>query len=174
MIMFCSGCNKQPLPSNLDHIDTPALEEMIKEVGLSWKIVEKGSWGVGRTFFECVNEDNLSIATISVAKEENKTVLQFSFFSTTELSTPLPAKDWEKVFQLASILYGGFDDETQFYQTFLNTCEEAEFIERIVDNNKESIRWRNSINDINCFVGFDILNTNSDSEASELFAIFLS
>ena len=162
------------MPSNIDNIDTHALEDIIEEIGLSWKIVKKDSWGEGRVLFECVNEDNLSIATISTAIEDNKKVLQLSFFSTTEITAPLPNEDLEKVFQLASVLYGGFDEEDQFYQNFLSTNEETEFIERVLEDDKESIRWQNSINDIDCFVGYRNLESDAETQTPELIAIILS
>lgn len=175
--VLCCGCSKQQLPMPIYPLDMTTVETALAEVELPWTIINEEAWGEGRILYELCNEENKGIAFISSAEDDNTRALQLSFFSSTELYASLPVEDWDKVVRLATIFYGGFENEGQVYDVFQKTYNELALVDEVpnaVPKDQERIRWKNEVNNINCFIGLCRKDIDSDSPTTELVTIYFS
>lgn len=158
-------------------LDATTIETALEEVGLTWKITSSEEWGKGRILYELCGTDEKGIATISSIGDGETRVLQINFFSSTAIDSSLAESEWEKAIRLATLLYGGFEDVEQVYRVFQDTYDEIAVIDDIPGTNSKDqkrIRWKNKMNDINCFVGFSQTGLNTETPETEIVSIFFS
>ncbi|MDD3251647.1 MAG: hypothetical protein PHV18_03705 [Lachnospiraceae bacterium] len=175
-VSLCTGCRKQALPAPSYPLDAGTIEAALERLDLPWTITNRVDWGEGRVYYDLCNEDQKGIAQISSVADGTSRVLQINFFSSTAIDAPLPADDWEKAIRLAAVLYGGFSDDKQIYETFQSTYEEASLTEPIpgaIPKDQERIRWNQEIGKTHCFIGLRRQNVDSDSPKTELVSILL-
>lgn len=171
------GAIKQPIPMSEYPLSKATVEAALEETGLFWTITNEEPWGGNRAFFELCDKDEKAIAVISSVGGDRTRVLQLTFFSSSEKTVPLDQKDWEKAVDLATILYGGFEEKGQVFEAFQNTYEEKALIDKApgaVPKDKERMRWRNEVNGVDCFIGLHRLNVDSGSPTTEIVSVIFS
>lgn len=177
VIGICCGCEKQELLIPQYPLETDTIEAALNDVGLTWIITNRAEWGEGRVLYELCNTEKKGIATISSVRDGSTRTLQLNFFSSTEIDSPLPETDWEKVMRLAAILYGGFEDAGQVYEVFRDTYDDIAVVDDIPDTDSKDqkrIQWKNKINGIDCFAGFRQKGLFKENSETEIVTIFFS
>lgn len=159
------GCSKQSLPISDYPLSADTVEAAVEKVGFSWTISREDSWAENHTVYELDNDDEKLIAFISNAGEDDKRFFSLVSFSSwggsSDIMVPLLEEEWEKAIVLATILYGGFEDENQVYENFKDTYGESTLTYKTIEDDfsgnspeRTIIIWDNEVEGINCSISF--------------------
>lgn len=166
----------EALPVPAYPLEEASLKDAVKESGLNWDLKKCEILKEDQTVYTFSDTSGKDIAYISCSGEGDSRFLQLSFFSSGEISAPLPEDDWDNILNLASSLYGGFRDTEQLAADFQNTYEETALTDQpeFIPADEERVQWRREIQGIDCFVGLKRKGSSSDSAVTEMVTVQLS
>lgn len=147
VMLMCCGCAKEEkeLITGYDFPATKeAVEEVIEESGLDWEIAVEEDWGNGQYVFTLNDESGKQASFVMTGALEERKLIDVSLMdgANPETTSAVEEEAWEKVFAFASRLFGGFEDENEPYNSFLEDFED----------NGESITWQKEVNGLFCTV----------------------
>lgn len=147
VMLMCCGCAKEEkeLMTGYDFPATKeAVEEVIEESGLDWEIAVEEDWGNGQYVFTLNDESRKQASFVMTGALEDRKLIDVSLMdgANPETTNAVEAEDWEKAFAFASRLFGGFEDENELYNSFLEDFEDS----------GESVTWQKEINGLFCTV----------------------
>ena len=165
------------LPVPAFPLQRQVLEDALSKSGLVWEIAEEEVVKDGHILYTLNNSQGQPSAFVSSVESSGKRILQINFLTSKGSPSNIPQKDWEKAVSFATILYGGFRNQTQVYDNFRQTCDEKAVIDDVpgaLSEFRERIRWENELNGVTCFLGFGVCQKGGGLPEAELVNITFS
>ena len=167
--------HRMPVPAF--PLQRQALEDALSESGLAWNVAEEEILKDGHILYTLNNSQGQPSTFVSSVESSDKRILQINFLTSKGSQSNIPQEDWGKAVSFATILYGGFQNQTQVYDNFRQTCDEKAVIDDVpgaLSEFRERIRWENELNGVTCFLGFGVCQKGGGLPEAELVNITFS
>lgn len=126
-ILFLTGCQKELLSVPAYPLTKEIVEEALKDTKLPCVVSEETFDTATRTSIELRDEEGRLIAGISSSEDgEDARFLGMSLISSLqarEATVHIPEEQWPEMIQLATVLYGGFENAEQVAKDFVTNYE---------------------------------------------------
>lgn len=157
-ICLFSGCNSPLLPVPEYPLSTAAVTDALRESELSWSVEEGDALLENQSAFSLLQDETLIAGIVStLADGRHHLFIVFPSYHNNKQS--LPEQEWKKAITFATLLYGGFEDKHQIYNSFTNDYDTknttkwatGKIAGDTIGSEQASI-WKDKINDVYCSV----------------------
>lgn len=155
ILVLASGCQKSERFQTAFPLEADEVTRLLVQVGLPGEISEKETQSrqngsisyvirdAAETYGDCGNSKMVA-NVVSLARRDGRALS--TIFDQSVADEPILWADWERQIKLATLLYGGFEDEEALYKA----CIEAE-----LPSGSNSFRWETELSEGYCRVYYE-------------------
>ena len=181
---LCCACAPKSLPVPDYPLDSATVEAALEQAGLPWVAGEPQSWTEGQTAIELRDGQGNLMAVLSSVAIEQQRGLALTIPVSTEQAQDAQ-RQWEGLFAMAAVLWGGFESADALYEDFSDNFDEKSTSvtskqEEADDGRRpggrrifeKTVRFETQVEDGRCHINLGGLQ--AQDEALMLYGIHLS
>lgn len=162
-------------------LSAEVLTAAIEAAGLEWEITDEQSWMENQRAFTLSDKNGSMVASVASTGDENGRSLMFGFMSkrneptdtVNNIQVPVTEEEFLKALEMAAVLYGDLESETQIAEDFQKNFEEKATIKDIDANGKiyadngfltysRSGKWESKYGNVNFRANFGYMNDTGE------------